>query len=149
MQPDPRLMQAITSAAEQQGAHVIHVHQHGTATKPVLEVFLDTEEGVSIELCAQVSRRLKEVIETETLLDSGFRLEVSSPGLDRPLLFPWQYRKHVGRDLLARCRTSDGVVDHRGRLEAADGEGVTLVTTTGTLRLPFADIVEARVQAPW
>ena len=62
-------------------------------------VYIDGDEGVSLEACTQISRVLESVLDEEPTLGGIYELEVSSPGVNRPLKFPRQYLKHVGRTL--------------------------------------------------
>ena len=72
-------------------------------------VFIDGDEGVSLEACTQISRILESILDEEPTLGGVYELEVSSPGVNRPLKFPRQYLKHVGRIL---------------RIELIDGEKI-------------------------
>lgn len=67
--------------------------------QPMVHVFIDGDEGVTIDQCASVSRSLLSFIELESVFKNGFKLDVSSPGLGQPLRLPRQYRRHVGRTL--------------------------------------------------
>lgn len=62
-------------------------------------VLLDSDEGITIEECASISRRLANDLETKEIFDGAYNIEVSSPGLDQPLILPRQYNKNVGRNL--------------------------------------------------
>jgi ribosome maturation factor RimP len=62
-------------------------------------VYVDGDEGVSLDACTQISRILETVLDEEPTLGGVYTLEVSSPGVSRPLRFPRQYIKHVGRTL--------------------------------------------------
>lgn len=64
-----------------------------------VKVLIDGDEGLNIDHCAQVSRRMAEAIEKKELIKDAFTLEVSSPGLDYPLKFKRQYLKNIGRKL--------------------------------------------------
>jgi len=80
-------------------------------------VYIDGDEGVSLDACTQISRILESVLDQEPTLGGIYTLEVSSPGVNRPLKFPRQYIKHVGRTL---------------RIEMIGGEVVEgLLTNTG------------------
>lgn len=69
-------------------------------------VYIDGDEGVSLEACTQISRVLESLLDEEPSLGGVYELEVSSPGVSRPLKFPRQYLKHVGRTL--RIELTDG-----------------------------------------
>ena len=62
-------------------------------------MFIDGDEGVSLDTCTQISRILESILDAEPTLGGIYELEVSSPGVSRPLKFLRQYLKHVGRTL--------------------------------------------------
>ena len=119
--------------------------------RPKVTVTLDGEEGLGIDECAQVSRRLARRVEEHYGDELSYTLEVTSPGADQPLTNPRQYTRHVGRTL--SLKLTDGT-EKTGVLEAVEAEGLQVAETikekhkTKTLPtayLPFADIAEARV----
>lgn len=84
----------------------------------LLRVFIDSVEGVSFGECKALSRFLEEKIELDSLMDSNYLLEVSSPGVDRPLKYLKQYSKHQGR--LFELETEEGIIT--GLLKEVLGE---------------------------
>jgi len=94
-----------------------------------LAVFIDCDEGLSLKTCQEISRFLEERIESHALLPEKYTLEVSSPGLDRPLMLPRQYIKNIGRSLRVHLiDDEDGGNGEqvKGKLVAADGQAVRL-----------------------
>jgi ribosome maturation factor RimP len=89
----------------------------------VLSFWIDTDEGVTIDQCARVSRKLSAWLEENDPFDFPFNLEVSSPGLSRPLKIRRQYVKNIGRKLRVKTISGETVV---GKLGAVDDEGITL-----------------------
>ncbi|MCA8831857.1 ribosome maturation factor RimP [Hymenobacter pini] len=121
------------------------------AIRPKVTVTLDGEQGVGIDECAQVSRRLARRVDEEYGEDASYTLEVTSPGADQPLRDARQYARHVGRSL--SLKMADGN-EKTGTLEAAEATGIQLAevvkekTKKKTLPaafIPFADISEAKV----
>lgn len=68
-------------------------------------ILLDSDEGITIQECADISRALDQALEAAENPDTNYTLEVSSPGLDQPLRLPRQYQKNVGRDLKVTLHT--------------------------------------------
>lgn len=89
----------------------------------VLSILLDTDEGITIDECARISRALNHYLEEEDPFNFHFRLEVSSPGVGRPLKVRRQYHKNVGRKL--KVTTLEGEL-LKGKLLATDDTGITL-----------------------
>lgn len=121
------------------------------AIRPKVTVTLDGEQGVGIDECAQVSRRLARRVDEEYGEDASYTLEVTSPGADQPLRDPRQYTRHVGRSL--SLKLTDGT-EKTGALEAVEAEGIQLAEevkeknkkkTLPAALVPFTSIQEAKV----
>ena len=123
----------------------------GEQRKKVVEVFVDNEAGVTADLCAEISRTITQVLNASGVLLGSYRLEVSSPGIDRPLTFPWQYRKHVGRPVDVIVKTDSGARRERGTLVSFDEMAIELDRGggNGQMRILLTDIQELRVRTPW
>src|SRR3954466_10648374 len=100
----------------------------------LVRVFIDHPEGVTLDLCELVAGHPPEVRER-------YALEVSSPGIDRPLTKPAHFRRFLGRR--ARVRTRDERDGHKtftGELVGASDDEVTIAAATGVIAIPYADI---------
>ena len=101
-----------------------------------LRLFIDHPEGVSLELCERVSQVLAPV-------RAEYALEVSSPGLERPLTKPDHFRRYLGRRARVRTREPLHGSDRRsvtGELVGASEDKVTVAASDGVLAIPYADI---------
>src|SRR4051812_47681740 len=99
-----------------------------------VRLFIDHPEGVSLDLCERVTRRLESVRER-------YALEVSSPGRERPLTKPDHFRRYVGRRARVRTRGDhDGRHTFTGELVGANDDEVILAADTGVVQIPYADI---------
>jgi ribosome maturation factor RimP len=104
-----------------------------------LRLFIDHPDGVSLELCERVTHLLPDVREAYTL-------EVSSPGIDRPLSKPAHFRRFLGRR--ARVRTRDDRDGHKsftGELVGASDSEVTIAAGTGVVAIPYDDITRSNL----
>ncbi len=70
----------------------------------ILEILLDGDNGIAIEDCAQVSRHVGYHLEEENAIEKAYRLEVSSPGIDSPLVMNRQYEKNIGRNVQVKLQ---------------------------------------------
>lgn len=104
--------------------------------RPRICVFVDGTEGVTVDQCARVSRGIsRQLDEEEDLFPGPFRLEVSSPGLDRPFGGLPDFHRNTGRKVEARLREArpGGVERLVGVLQGADEQGFDLVQDDGTV----------------
>ncbi|MDR3089426.1 MAG: ribosome maturation factor RimP [Desulfobulbaceae bacterium] len=114
----------------------------------VLRLFIDHPEGVSLEHCEKVSRELSAFLDVEDLIGHPYHLEVSSPGMDRPLRSPAEFAHFLGRQ--AKIKLHEAAADGRkvfiGEIVAVDDEAATLKLENGlTARCPHKQINKARL----
>lgn len=137
------------------GLELFDVQYRREASGMVLRVQLDrpgpaatAEDSVSVEDCAHVSRDLSAVLDVEDLIPAAYTLEVSSPGLDRPLRGADDYRRFAGRQakLVMRERI-DGQTFLRGRLGGLEHDAVVVETDDGRRHLvPIGVIKRANLE---
>jgi len=113
----------------------------------VLRLFIDHPEGVSLDHCEEVSRELSAFLDAEDLIGHPYHLEVSSPGLNRPLRNPAEFRRFLGRQAKIKLHEAmDGQKVFIGEITLADEEAVTLNLENGVLaRCPYESIGKARL----
>ena len=106
------------------------------------------EQAIGIDECQQVSTDLSAILDVEDVLDRAYTLEVSSPGLDRPLRDADDYRRFLGR--LAKLVVPagvDGQTHFEGRIVAVDGDAVVLEVGRGKeKRIPLGAVTKARLE---
>lgn len=113
----------------------------------VLRLFIDHPEGVSLDQCEKVSRELSAFLDVEDLIGHPYHLEVSSPGLDRPLRSPAEFRRFLGHE--AKIKLHEAMGSQKvfiGKIALADDEAVTLNLENGLqVRCPYEKIGKARL----
>lgn len=88
-----------------------------------ITVLVDSDQGVSIDECAKLSRRLSQDLEELDLIEGKYTLDVSSPGLDQPLMLKRQYIKNIGRKV--KVITNEGA-EIKGKLKEVDDEAIVV-----------------------
>src|SRR6266446_6552068 len=121
----------------------------GTPNRPLVQVRIEWPPGelarrVTVDDCATASRALERWLDQERTLGSRYVLEVSSPGLDRPLRWPRHWAQFVGRDVQA---TVAGLGRIRARIVAVPDEGTVVLAPAGreARTVPLADVRDARL----
>ncbi len=142
-----QLRELAQRASEPLGLEVawVELKRHGRST--LFRVFIDQESGVGLQDCQRVSERLGVLLDVEDPFESSYMLEVSSPGLDRPLWSKKDYQRFTGR--LARIKTRerlDGKRHFRGRLAGVEGDTVILANKKERKSIPFPAIEGARLE---
>jgi ribosome maturation factor RimP len=116
----------------------------------VLRVVLDAQGGLGVDRIADLSRGISRLIDDHDPMQAGYTLEVTSPGLERTLRRPAQYRKSLGRELKVKTEVPvDGERNHRGVLLSADDEGFTLDEDGATATYRYRDVASARTVFVW
>ena len=130
---------------------LVDVSVRGWKGSRVVEVFADREAepgtGADLDALADLSRQLGFALDAEDVIEGKYRLDVSSPGLDRPLTDPRQFRRHVGRPI--RLDLYDGET-MEGELTDSAPEGVSVQPEDGDVTtVAHADIRTAKILLPW
>ena len=106
-----------------------------------------SEGGITLHDCQAVSREVSAVLDVEDPISHAYTLEVSSPGLNRPLVRPRDFRRFAGRNVRIRtARALDGRRSFKGRLEGLEGADVLLGMEQGLCRIPYEIIRRARIE---
>jgi len=155
MQPIEQIRTIAERVAATRGLVIWDIQSRREAVGHVVRVFIDRpgpsatpEESVSIEDCEQVNRELSTILDVEDPLPFAYTLEVSSPGLDRPLRDLDDYRRFAGR--YCKVVVSEPV-DHQkafeGHLRGVDGDEVLLEAPNGRMhRLPYRLVRRGRLE---
>jgi len=155
MQPLEQIRAIADRVAASRGLTVWEIQSRREASGHVVRVFIDrpgpaatAEESVSIEDCEQVNREMSTILDVEDPLPFAYTLEVSSPGLDRPLRGEDDYRRFAGR--LAKVVVSEAVDNQKafeGRLRGLDSGEVLLEGPNGRMhRLPLRLITRGKLE---
>ena len=143
-----RLQTMLQPVVESLGCRVWGIEYEGLGRRSVLRVFIDREEGITVEDCANVSHQISGVLDVEDPIGSAYTLEVSSPGLDRILFTLAQYAESVGDNVDVRLRfPAGGRRRYVGVLNAVDEEGI-IVSVTGEeapVNVRFNEIAKTRI----
>ena len=136
------------------GYDLVEVRKGGTARRPILDVRIDRRDGekVSIDDCAVVSRALEPRLEASGLIGEDYVLEVSSPGLERPLRSAQDWRRFAGRAASVSSPALGGRVDVEvvGATDESGIEVAVMVDSRGTEhRVPLNEVKDARLVFRW
>jgi ribosome maturation factor RimP len=138
----------IGPSLEGMGFRLVRV-SYGGGGRPVLQIMAEPADGspMSVEHCAEISRVVSAILDVEDPIPSAYMLEVTSPGIDRPLVSRDDYRRFAGFEAkLELNRAVDGRKRFRGKIEAVDAEDHVPVTEeAGRFLLPFSDIIKAKL----
>ncbi len=123
----------------------------GSLRGGVLRVYIDGPQGITHAHCERVSRRLSAALDVEDLVPADYSLEVSSPGLDRRLASPADFRRFTGKRAKVRTRGHfGGSRTVTGQIEGCSREVLSLTTAGGkSVDLRLGDVEQARLTVDW
>lgn len=123
------------------GIEFIRAGKHST-----LRVYIDSPEGVEIEDCADVSRQVSAVLDVEDPITNEYNLEVSSPGMDRPLFKPAHYEQVLAQVITVKLQMpQDDRRNFKGVLESCDERSFTMVVDNEKFELAYDNVLKANL----
>jgi ribosome maturation factor RimP len=144
---DSKIRQLLQPVVEALGCELWGVDLQTGAKTKLLRIYIDKDNDlVGIEDCERVSRQASSILDVEDAINGEYILEVSSPGMDRPLYEIGQYEKYVGEDISLKLRFPyEGRRNFKGRLTGVDGDEIILVVTDHEYLFPVEGIEKANV----
>jgi ribosome maturation factor RimP len=150
-----RLTALIEPVVEREGAELVDLEVAGSLGRPIVRAYVDTEAGVTLDECARLSRRLEQMLESTGAVPERYVLEVSSPGIERPLTKRAHFEHYLGREIAVRLhRKHDGRKRFVGTLEEVEGGAagsyaIKIAGSEGRWTFDAAEIARARLQVQW
>jgi ribosome maturation factor RimP len=143
------LTELIAPEAKAEGLELVRVKMMGGTSDPTLQVMAERPDTrqLSLEDCARLSRRISDLLDEKDPIDHAYRLEVSSPGIDRPLTRIGDYADWQGHEArIVLAEKLDGRKIFQGLLRGVEGETVLVeVPVQGRFALPFSSIQSAKL----
>lgn len=141
-----KLRQILGPAIAAMGYELVGIEFHLHHTNALLRVYIDKETGVNVADCQQVSYQISGLLDVEDLIPGHYTLEVSSPGLDRPLFESEHFRRFAGQQVRINLAVPlNGRRKLQGLLQGMQNNDVVLSTNEETLLVPLEHIKKARL----
>lgn len=141
-----KLERICTPVLDQLGLRLIEWEYTSEQGRWIIRLYIDREGGVKVADCEHASHALEDLIDVELDLKQGYSLEVSSPGIDRPLRRPEDFSKFKGCTIkLSTSRPLDGRSNYRGVIENVTGDAVDMVVDGMRFHIPFDALKKARL----
>jgi ribosome maturation factor RimP len=138
----------IERATSGEGLELVHWEMEGPRHNQTLRIFIDKEGGVTHSDCETVSHQVGALLDADDLIADQYMLEVSSPGVDRPLYKRTDYERFAGNKVKLKTQQPiNGQRNFRGRLIGIEGETVKLeVENSGIIEIAFEQITKANIE---
>ncbi len=132
------------------GYELVDLEYGGGRSSGTLRVYIDRTEGVGIEDCERVSREVSALLDVHDPIPASYRLEVSTPGLDRLLRTPAHFARFAGaRVEVELIAPRDGRRRYAGQLVLAGPTGIELAVDGAPVQLSYAEVFRARLVPEW
>ena len=131
--------------AEKLNFFVIDINFRGDNRKKIIELFVDAEINVDADYLADISREINSVIEEQDIIQQAYRLDVSTPGVDRPLKFLKQFLKHINRNFEVTYKSGDESKTITAKLLSVEREELTFLSEKKEILIEFKNITIAKV----
>lgn len=144
-----RIIELITPVFEEMNTHLVDIELRGHRNNQVLSIYADTEKGISLQEITEITKEIEDVLDLEDPIEGKYRLDVSSPGIDRPLKEKWQYQKNINRTLRVIYHHGENKKDITGILSAVSEKDIIIKTKKEEIPVPLSAIKKAIVKPTW
>jgi ribosome maturation factor RimP len=147
-----RVWELAAPLAQAEGMEIVDIEfrHEGSRGGRVLRLYMDKEGGPNVDDLSRVSRQLSEVLDAQDTIDGAYTLEVSSPGINRPLRKPEHFARFVGKRIRIRTRDLiDGRRSFLGILDEVAGNSVRLMQEGKQYWIPFSMIEKSNYEHDW
>jgi ribosome maturation factor RimP len=124
---------------------LIDLVYRGNPKQRIIEIYVDSEKNVTAEDLAEINRLISSRMEENKLIESLVRLDVSSPGIEKPLKFLGQFPKHVNRKFEVSYASDDETKKLSGKLIKVEGDTLVFLSNQNEININFNNIKKAKV----
>lgn len=142
-----KIKELADSIAAQHAVEIVDIELAGSSGKPLIRIFIDKENGVTLDDCGKFSRALSALFDVEDPIPTAYILEVSSPGLDRPLKALRDFQRSIGKlvRIITRARIEEQNI-FTGRITGVGRGNIALSIEDKEIEIPFDQISKARLE---
>ncbi|TDB39106.1 MAG: ribosome maturation factor RimP [Actinobacteria bacterium] len=129
------------------GMEIVAVEVIGQGGAPVVRVYLDKEGGVDIDVICSANSWISDALDAADMIATHYTLEVSSPGIERPLTKRAHWERFIGENATVKTtQPIDGRKTFTGRIDGMDGDDIVLATDSTTYRIPLDAVKKANLK---
>jgi len=145
-----QIKELAVAVIEQRNLELVDVELKGKSGSRLLRIFIDTAGGVTLDQCTEVSREIAEMLDRKDLIENSYRLEVSSPGIDRPLKSHRDFERNLRRRVrIQYISNADNVVTQTGLIKEVHEDRVVLAEGDNEVPILIESIRSAKILPVW
>jgi ribosome maturation factor RimP len=141
-----RLTALLEPSAVDHGYELVAVEQAGGRGTPIIRVLLDREGGLTLDAIAEANGWISEILDAEDPVKGPYTLEVSSPGVDRPLVKRADFERFAGQSVHLKVMTGEKRKSWQGVLLGMEGDDVVLEVESERVKIPYETVQKARLK---
>lgn len=135
----------VEKIVESEGFLFIDIIIRGNDKNRIIEVFVDSEKTLSAEDLAGLSNRINEFIEENSIIQGSYRLDVSTPGVERPLKYLKQFHKHLNRKFEIFYRSGQEELKLKAKLVSVEDQFLLFLADKNLVKINYKDLISAKV----
>lgn len=139
-----RIAELIQPILNEMGVELVEL-QYNRSKRSSVRLFVWEEGGINLERCTTISRTISDLLDRKDLIDGKYVLEVSSPGIDRPLVSQRDFERQIGRKIKMRLAEEGKSASIEGRIAAVENNVVHIVTDKKSFDIRLDEIISAKV----
>lgn len=132
-----------------ENARLVEVQVNGRVGSQTIKVFIDCEGGTTLEKCTKISREFSGRLDIEDVIPGKYRIEVSSPGLDRPLKKPQDFLRNLNREVDVVYEGAMELKSFHGKIVEVSNEAVQFQSKKEFVTIPISKIKNGELSLPW
>jgi ribosome maturation factor RimP len=146
---EKRIANFVSPVLTDLGYELVSLRIIGSQKLQTLQIMAEHPDTGTLDLdgCAKISNAVSAILDVEDPIHSAYQLEVSSPGIDRPLVKEKDFQKHIGYEISVETETAsaEGQKRYRGKLTSYNGENFTIITDTGEVQIQMSNLNRAKL----
>lgn len=131
---------------EKEEIYLVDIELRGRGKNQVLSIYADTKEGITLSQITRLNYEISDLLDMHNIIPGSYRLEVSSPGLDRPLRYLWQYKKNINRFVQVNYLDNGDRKEIIGKLKEANDSKIIIELNKEQVKIPFSAITKTKVK---
>ena len=139
----------VRDVCHEEGVILLEAKSHGHGRNRIIRVVVDTEPGIMLSECQDLSRKISDLFFRKNLFGGNYRLEVTSPGVDKPLEHEYEYQRNIGRELDVEYMKDDETKRITAPLKAVKEKVIILDSKGEEIQLNRKNINRATVKLQW
>ena len=144
---EKQLLGALAPRAEAEGMEIVTIEVVGSKKSPTIRIYIDTPKGVGFDELSAAQVWINEIMDELDPFPGAYMLEVSSPGIDRPLRTPEHFQRFMGDTAVVKTTEPlEGSSSFTGEILAVDTEAVELLANKEQVRIPYSSMKRAHLK---